>query len=107
MERWVEKHLRWLVIAPALIVLVFLIITPTIYLFVVAFQRFNPADVTNPEWVGFANFATVFSNEFFWNALKNTMIYIVFAVSIEFAAMTKCLARATRSSTPFSLSQTL
>jgi multiple sugar transport system permease protein len=64
---------------------VFLIVTPTIYLFVVAFQKFNPADVGNPEWVGFANFATVFSNEFFWNALKNTMIYIVVAVSLEFA----------------------
>ncbi len=85
MERWVEKNLNWLVLAPTLIVLVFLIVTPTIYLFVVAFQKFNPADVGNPEWVGFANFATVFSNEFFWNALKNTMIYIVVAVSLEFA----------------------
>ncbi len=85
MERWVEKNLNWLVLAPTLIVLVFLIVTPTIYLFVVAFQKFNPADIANPEWVGFANFATVLSNEFFWNALKNTMIYIVVAVSIEFA----------------------
>ena len=85
MERWVDNNLRWLVLAPTLIILVFLIVTPTVYLFVVAFQKFNPADISNPEWVGFANFATVFSNEFFWNALKNTMIYIVVAVSLEFA----------------------
>ena len=85
MERWVENNLRWLVLAPTLIVLLFLIVTPTVYLFVVAFQKFNPADIANPEWVGFANFAAVLSNEFFWNAVKNTLIYIVVAVSLEFA----------------------
>ena len=84
MERWVENNLRWIVLAPTVIVLVVLIVTPTIYLFSVAFQDFNPADTSKNEWVGFANFSAVFANEFFWNAAKNTLIYIVLAVTIEF-----------------------
>ena len=86
MERWVENNLRWVLITPALVLLVFLVVTPTIFLFTVAFREWNPADTAASEWIGFANFITILSDtQFFWNAVKNTGIFIVFAVSIEFA----------------------
>ncbi len=86
MERFIENNLRWLLITPALVVLVFLVVTPTIFLFSVAFQDWNPADTSANEWIGFANFISILSDtQFFWNAVKNTAIFIVFGVTIEFA----------------------
>jgi multiple sugar transport system permease protein len=86
MERWIESNLRWLLIAPALVLLVFLVVTPTIFLFTVAFQEWNPADTSASEWIGLANFVSILSDtQFFWNAVKNTAIFIVFGVAIEFA----------------------
>ena len=86
MERWVESNLRWILITPTLVLLLFLVITPTIFLFTVAFQEWNPTDTTANEWVGLANFAAILSDtQFFWNAVKNTAIFIVAAVTIEFA----------------------
>ena len=83
-ERWIDINRHWVMLAPALIVLVVLVAFPTIYMFTLAFQKFNPADATANEFIGFANFARLFSDEKFHNALKNTLVFTAVAVTFEF-----------------------
>ena len=84
LERWLDTHRRWVMLAPAVIVLAVLVAFPTFYMFTVAFQEFNPAQTGGNEWIGLANFARLLTDEKFHNALVNTLVFTVAAVSIEF-----------------------
>ena len=84
MERWVERHLRWVLPAPAVLVLLGLTVFPTIYMFTVSFQKFNPADPSANEFIGLANFARLLSDEKFHNAVANTLLFTGVAVAVEF-----------------------
>ena len=84
MERWVEENLRYLMIAPALVVLIGLTLFPTIYMFTVSLQQFNPADPSASEFIGLDNFIRLLSDDKFHNAFVNTLFFTSVAVSIEF-----------------------
>ncbi|MCH8112141.1 MAG: sugar ABC transporter permease [Proteobacteria bacterium] len=84
LERWVETHLRYLMLAPAVLILAGLTLFPTFYMFTLSFQKFNPGvDVPN-EWIGLGNFARLLTDEKFHNALGNTLFFTGAAVGIEF-----------------------
>jgi multiple sugar transport system permease protein len=83
-ERWVERHLRVLMIAPAMTVLLALTIFPSIYMFVAALTRISPNPDTPWEFAGADNFLRLFADEQFHASLLNTLTFAFFAVSIEF-----------------------
>jgi multiple sugar transport system permease protein len=85
MERWLENNMRWVLLTPAVLVLLGLTVFPTIYMFTVSFQKFNPADPSANEFIGFANFARLLSDDKFHNALQNTLLFTSVAVAAEFA----------------------
>lgn len=83
-ERWVETHLRYLMLAPAVLILAGLTLFPTFFMFKLSFQKFNPnIDVPN-EWIGIGNFTRLLTDEKFHNALGNTLFFTGAAVGIEF-----------------------
>ena len=83
-ERWRERNLPVLMLAPAVLILAGLTLFPTIYLFRVSFQKFNP-DVNVPhEFAGLDNFARLLTDEKFHNSLGNTLVFTVSSVTIEF-----------------------
>ena len=84
LERWIDTNRRWVMLAPAVIVLVVLVAFPTIFLFTVAFQKFNPAQLGTNEFIGLDNFARLLTDQKFHNALKNTLVFTAGAVSLEF-----------------------
>ena len=84
MARWLENNMRWVLLTPAVMVLLGLTVFPTIYMFTVSFQKFNPADPSANEFIGLANFARLFSDDKFHNALQNTMLFTSVAVAAEF-----------------------
>jgi multiple sugar transport system permease protein len=84
MERWAEEHLRFILIAPALIVLIGLTLFPTIYMFTVSLQQFNPADPSQNQFIGLDNFIRLLSDDKFHNAFTNTLFFTSIAVSVEF-----------------------
>ncbi len=84
LERWIDTNRRWVMLAPAVIVLLVLVAFPTVYMFTVAFQKFNPAQLGANEWIGLDNFARLLTDEKFHNALKNTLVFTAVAVTIEF-----------------------
>ncbi len=84
LERWVETHLRYIMLAPAVLILAGLTLFPTFYMFTLSFQKFNPSvDVPN-AWIGLGNFARLLTDEKFHNALGNTLFFTGAAVGIEF-----------------------
>lgn len=84
MEKWIDDNLKVLLLAPAVMVLLGLTIFPTIYMFTLAFQEFNPDINTPNEFTGLANFARMWDDNNFHNALSNTLLFTFFSVTIEF-----------------------
>jgi multiple sugar transport system permease protein len=83
-ERWVDRNLRWLMIAPTVSILAGLTVFPTIYMFKAAVQQISPDPSVPREFIGAANFIRMLSDPLFLNSLKNTFVFTVSAVSIEF-----------------------
>ncbi len=83
-ERWTERHLRILMLAPAMIVLAVLTLFPSLYMFVAAVTRISPNPEVPLEFVGAQNFVRLLSDGQFHVGLWNTLVFTFFAVSIEF-----------------------
>jgi multiple sugar transport system permease protein len=83
-ERWTDRHLRYLMLAPAMIILIGLTIFPTIYMFTAAFQVISPNPDIPREFAGVSNFTRMLGDAEFLTSLKNTVVFTVSAVTIEF-----------------------
>ena len=79
-----DKYLKWIILAPALIIIISLVIYPLIYALRASFFLYRYGKPV--EFVGFNNYLELFRNKLFYNSLKNTGIYVALAVSIEFVA---------------------
>jgi multiple sugar transport system permease protein len=84
LERWVERNLRYLMLAPTVIILAGLTLFPTVFMFTAAFQRVSPDPDIPREWIGLDNFVRMATDEQFLNALKNTIVFTASAVTVEF-----------------------
>jgi len=84
LERWVERHLRVLMLAPAMIVLAGLTLFPTLYMFRAALTRISPNPEIPWEFVGLDNFQRLLTDPQFHVGLWNTIVFAVSAVAVEF-----------------------
>lgn len=84
MERWIEDNLRFLLLAPAVLVLAALTAFPTFYMFTVSLQRFNPQNPAASEFIGLGNFVRLLGDDNFHNAFVNTLLFVGIAVTVEF-----------------------
>jgi multiple sugar transport system permease protein len=83
-ERWFEHHLRVLMLAPAMIVLLTLTIFPSIYMIIAAATRISPNPDLPWQFAGADNFLRLLTDEQFHVGLWNTLVFTVFAVGTEF-----------------------
>jgi multiple sugar transport system permease protein len=77
-----ERRLGWLLISPAVIVMVAVTAYPVGYAIWLSLERYNlelPQDI---KFVGLANYAAVLGSPYWWEALKVTVIITVISVSI-------------------------
>ena len=84
LERWAERHLRYLMLAPTVLILLALTIFPSIYMFYAAVHRVSPNPDLPWQFVGFDNFGRLLVDAQFQVALRNTAVFTIIAVSIEF-----------------------
>ena len=83
-ERWRERHLRVLMLAPTLVILGGLTLFPTVYMLSASVQRIS-ADPRVPwEFAGLGNFARLLGDSQFHVGLFNTAVFTVAAVTAEF-----------------------
>src|SRR6185312_8136010 len=83
-ERWVERHLRILMLAPAVLVLLALTIFPSLYMFVAATTRISPNPDIPWTFAGVDNFLKLLTDQQFHVGLWNTIVFTVSAVASEF-----------------------
>jgi multiple sugar transport system permease protein len=83
-ERWTERHLRYLMLAPAMLILLGLTIFPSIYMFWAAIHKISPNPDIPWEFVGAGNFVRLLSDSQFHIGLWNTALFTVSAVTAEF-----------------------
>jgi multiple sugar transport system permease protein len=83
-ERWVERHLRILMLAPAELILLALTIFPSIYMFYAAVHKISPNPDIPWEFVGAGNFLRLLSDQQFHIGLWNTTVFTIVAVTAEF-----------------------
>jgi len=83
-ERWFERHLRTLMLAPAIVVLAGLTLFPTLYMFGAATHNISPNPAIGWTFVGAGNFLRLFTDSQFHIGLFNTAVFTVVSVSVEF-----------------------
>lgn len=84
LERWRERHLRILMLAPTLLILAGLTLFPTVYMFTAAVQKVSPDPDVPREFIGLGNFTRMLSDPELHLAIKNTVVFTSVAVTLEF-----------------------
>jgi multiple sugar transport system permease protein len=79
-----EAGLKALFILPAALFTVAMAIFPTLFGLSIAFTDWNLASLTGQKFNGFDNLVQLVRDPFYWNALRNMVIYVLF-VLVEYA----------------------
>ena len=77
-----ERRLGFMLIAPAVIVMLAVAAYPIIYAVYLSLRRYNLALPQDQKFVGFSNYGAVLSSSYWWQALEVTLIITVFSVAI-------------------------
>ncbi len=78
-----EKGKRALFVLPAALFVISLVVFPLLFALYISFTDWNLASANGPQPNGWDNVVQMWNDQFFWNALKN-MVYYVLAVSVEY-----------------------
>ncbi len=85
-------------IAPSVIVILFVVVFPLVFSFYLSFTSYTllkPA----PNWVGLRNYIRLFSDDVFWLAFGNTLLYLFVTINLEYLFglfLSQLLARTVR-----------
>ena len=77
-----DKHFKWLVLAPAIAVLLIVGIYPLIQTGIVSFQQITML-AEDKSWAGFDNYAELFSDGRLWGSIGHTFLILAIALPIE------------------------
>jgi multiple sugar transport system permease protein len=81
-----DHWLGYLLIAPAAVVIGIILIYPTLFNFLISTLKWSwsaPASAPKP-FVGLENFAILFNDSRFWNALKVSFLLLIFGIVLEY-----------------------
>ncbi|QTR05519.1 sugar ABC transporter permease, partial [Saccharothrix algeriensis] len=83
-----DRLLPYLLLAPALIGILWLIGWPVLSLLVTSFRRLNLRELTRGEvvWVGLDNYAEILGNPDFWTITARTIAFTVAVVGVSVLA---------------------
>jgi multiple sugar transport system permease protein len=80
-----DEHFYWMLILPAALIFVTLGLYPLLSTIFLSFRECILSQPWRGEpYVAFSNYSFFFNSEIFWKATKNTIVFVVFSVSIEF-----------------------
>ena len=79
-----EAGYRALFVLPAVMFVISVVIVPTLFGLFIAFTDYNLASFEGQKFNGFDNIVQLVQDDFFWNAMRN-MVFYVLAVFVEYA----------------------
>jgi multiple sugar transport system permease protein len=81
-----DKAWKWLLLMPAVIVVSLLLLGPILWTLIAAFtdlHLYRPPNIPT-EFVGLENFSKLMQNASFWRTVRNTVVFMVCVVPIQF-----------------------
>lgn len=81
-SKW-EKIRPYAFVLPSLVFFLLFFLYPIGYMFYLSFTDWSLLNIDAKQWVGFENFKELFGDEEFILVLKNSIVYMVFTVSIS------------------------
>jgi multiple sugar transport system permease protein len=79
-----QRRLAYWLIAPAVFLMLAVTAYPITYAVWLSLHRYNLASPADIQFVGFANYATILTDKYWWTAFFVTLIITVISVAIEF-----------------------
>jgi multiple sugar transport system permease protein len=83
-DRRSQRKLAYLLITPAVVLMLAVTAYPIVYALWLSLQRYNLASPADTKFIGFENYATILSDKYWWTAFVVTAIITVISVAIEF-----------------------
>ncbi|WP_328359590.1 sugar ABC transporter permease [Mycobacterium sp. NBC_00419] len=83
-DRRSQRRLAYLLIAPAVILMLAVTAYPIGYAVWLSLQRYNLASPADTKFVGFENYQTILTDKYWWTAFVITLVITVVSVAIEF-----------------------
>lgn len=83
-DRRAQRKLAYWLIAPAVVLMLAVTAYPIIYAVWLSLHRYNLASPNDIEFIGFANYATILGDKYWWTAFFVTLVITVISVAIEF-----------------------
>jgi multiple sugar transport system permease protein len=82
---WVDRHIRWLLVAPAVVIIVGLTIFPLLFSIWVSFVQFDFSISNDHPWIGIDNFKFVWQDPVWVHSLWLTGMLATVMVAVELA----------------------
>jgi multiple sugar transport system permease protein len=79
-----QRRLAYLLIAPAVILMLAVTAYPIIYAVWLSLQRYNLASPADTKFIWFENYQTILTDRYWWTAFVITLVITVISVTIEF-----------------------
>ena len=83
-DRRSQRRLAYLLIAPAVILMLAVTAYPIGYAIWLSLQRYNLASPADIKFVGLANYQTILTDRYWWTAFFVTLVITIISVAIEF-----------------------
>ena len=83
-DRSSQRRLAYLLIAPAVVLMLAVTAYPIGYAIWLSLQRYNLASPADNKFVGLANYQTILTDKYWWTAFFVTLVITVISVAIEF-----------------------
>jgi multiple sugar transport system permease protein len=78
-----ERKLGWMLVAPAVIIMIAVTIYPIINAFILSLQRADLRFPQNNQFIGFDNYGSVLGSSLWWADVAHTLVITVISVSLE------------------------
>ncbi len=83
---WNNSGQPYAFLLPALIVFVFIVLSPVLMSLILSFYKFTGFDANIfKEFIGFDNFKILFNDKYFWISFKNTIYFVTASISVQIA----------------------
>jgi len=83
-DRRSQRRLAYLLIAPAVILMLAVTAYPIVYAVWLSLQRYNLASPADTKFIWFENYQTILTDRYWWTAFVITLVITVISVAIEF-----------------------
>ena len=83
-DRSSQRRLAYMLIAPAVVLMLAVTAYPIGYAIWLSLQRYNLASPADNKFVGLANYQTILTDNYWWTAFFVTLVITIISVAIEF-----------------------